>query len=451
MVRKKFVGEGREMTLEERQEQMFERWLAPQGVEFASEEAKKAYQERVTRLKDAIQLKKAPDRVPVCPFTGFFPVYYAGFTPQEVMYDYDKAGVALKKYVLDFAPDAYLGMFLWPPGRFFDILDYKLYKWPGRGVPAESGYQYVEAEYMKAEEYDALINDPTDFWLRTYFPRIFGALRPFEKLAALTDVLEMPLTCGSFIPFGLPDVQEALKALMEAGNEALRWAVALQTVEKNIQGQGFPALAGGASKAPFDIIGDTLRGTHAILMDIYRRPDKLLEALEAVTPLAIRMGASAAKAAGNPIVFMPLHKGADGWLSDKQFKTFYWPTLKKVILGLIEEGLVPFLFAEGAYNTRLEVIAEDLPPGKTIWLFDDTDMAKAKEILGKVACIAGNVPITLLTLGTPQEIKDYCKRLIETVGKDGGFILSTGAVVDNIRPENLRAILEAAREYGAYS
>lgn len=439
------------MTLEEKQEQMFERWLTPQGVEFVSEEAKKAYQARVTRLKDAIQLKKTPDRVPVCPFTGFFPVYYAGFTPQDVMYDYDKAGAALKKYVLDFAPDAYLGMFLWPPGRFFDILDYKLYKWPGRGVPAESGYQYVEAEYMKAEEYDALINDPTDFWLRIYFPRIFGALRPFEKLAALTDVLEMPLTCGSFIPFGLPDVQEALKALMEAGNEALRWAVVLQTVEKNIQGQGFPAFAGGASKAPFDIIGDTLRGTHAILMDIYRRPEKLLEALEAVTPLAIRMGASAAKAAGNPIVFMPLHKGADGWLSDKLFKTFYWPTLKKVILGLIEEGLVPFLFAEGAYNTRLEVIAEDLPPGKTIWLFDDTDMAKAKEILGKVACIAGNVPITLLTLGTPQEIKDYCKRLIETVGKDGGFILSTGAVVDDIRPENLRAILEAAREYGAYS
>lgn len=439
------------MTPAEKQEQMFARWLEPQGVEFAGEEAKRAYQERVTRFKDVIQLKKAPDRVPVHPMTGLFPLSYAGVTLYEAMHDYEKAGSALRKYVLELEPDAHNGMFLWPPGRFFELLDYRLYKWPGHGVPADSCYQYVEAEYMKAEEYDALINDPTDFWLRIYLPRIFGNLKPFEKLATLTDILELPLTCGSFVPFGLPDVQEALKAVMEAGSEALRWVGVMQSVEGSLTAHGFPGMFGGATKAPFDIIGDTLRGTHGILMDMYRRPDKLLEALERVTPLAIRMGVSMAKMSGNPVVFIPLHKGADGWLSDKQFKTFYWPTLKKVIWGLVEEGLVPFLFAEGGYNTRLEVIAPDLPPGSTIWLFDDTDMARAKEVLGKVACIAGNVPITLLTLGTPQEIKDYCRRLIEIAGKDGGFILSSGAVIDDIKPENVRALIEAAKEYGRYA
>lgn len=437
------------MTPDERQEERFRSWLAGREVPFQDAEAEEAYKRRIKRIKDAIQLKQAPDRVPVCPMIGLFPAYYFGITIWEAMYDYDKAAAAWIKYVLDFEPDAYLGTFLVPPGRFFEILDYKLYKWPGHGVPRNISYQCLDAEYMKPEEYDALIQDPTDFWIRSYFPRIFGALKPLEKLSPLTEVLEMVITCGSFIPFGWAEVQAAFKTLFEAGNEACRWAAMVGRVDRELQGKGFPALFGGVSKAPFDILGDTLRGTHGIIVDMYRQPEKLLEGLEAVTPLAIRMGVSSAKAANNPLVFMPLHKGADGFLSDKQFRTFYWPTLKKVIMGLIEEGLVPFLFAEGAYNSRLEVI-RDLPKGKTVWLFDDTDMTQAKEILGDIACIAGNVPMALLAFGAPEEVKDYCRQLIKTAGKGGGFILSSGAVIDDIRPENLRALIESAQKFGSY-
>lgn len=438
------------MTPEEKQEQMFTSWLSGRGIAFVSPEAEKAYKERINRLKAAIQLRQVPDRVPVCPVTGFFPAYYGGINIEEAMYDFDRAAAAWKKYVRDFAPDAYIGPFLDPPGRFFEILDYKLYKWPGHGTPPDTSYQCLEAEYMKADEYNALIQDPSDFWVRIYLPRIFGALKPFEKLAPLTDVLEIVMTCGSFLPFGLPEVQEAFRALFAAGNEVRRWVDMLRAVDQALQGQGFPAFFGGGSKAPFDIIGDTLRGTHGIMRDLYRQPEKLLAALDVVTPLAIRMGVSGAKAAGHPLVFIPLHKGADGFLSDQQYRTFYWPTLKKVIMGLIEEGLVPFLFAEGGYNSRLEIIS-DLPKGKTVWLFDDTDMVRAKEILGNIACISGNVPITLLTLGTPDEIKEYCKQLIKIAGKDGGFILGSGAVIDKIKPENLRALIESAKEFGSYS
>lgn len=434
---------------EEKRAQLYERWLAGNGVDFVDERAAAAYRERVGRIIDAIQLKK-PDRVPVCPFVGLFPAYYDGVTVQDLMYDYDRAAAAWRKYVFDFAPDAYLGMFLVPPGRFFDILDYKLYQWPGHGVPANFSYQCLEAEYMKADEYDALIQDPSDFWVRVYFPRIFGTLKPFAGLAPLTDVMEIVMTCGSFIPFGLPDVQGALKALMDAAAEAVRWAGVVGAVDKTLQGGGFPALFGGVSKAPFDIIGDTLRGTHGVMLDMYRQPEKLLRAMEVLTPLAVRMGVSMARAAGNPLVFMPLHKGADGFLSDQQFRTFYWDSLRRVIIGLIEEGMVPFLFAEGGYNSRLEVI-RDLPRGKTVWLFDNTDMVRAREVLGDVACIAGNVPISLLSLGTPEEVKSCCRQLITTAGKDGGFILCNGAVIDDIPPANLRALIASAEEYGVYS
>ena len=86
-------------------------------------------------------MKKLPDRVPVCILPSFFPVYNAGMTPKEAMYDYDKLHAAYKKFLLDFEPDGHIGADMPGPGRFFDILDYKLYSWPGHGVAPEQSYQ----------------------------------------------------------------------------------------------------------------------------------------------------------------------------------------------------------------------------------------------------------------------------------------------------------------------
>jgi uroporphyrinogen-III decarboxylase len=118
-------------------------------------------------------------------------------------------------------------------------------------------------------------------------------------------------------------------------------------------------------------------------------------------------------------------------------------------MGLVEEGCIPVLFAEGRYNQRLEAIA-DLPRGKTVWLFDQTDMSRAKQTIGQVACIQGNVPLSLVYAGTPEETAEYCRRLIDTAGEGGGFILDTGAVADSGKAENLRAIIKTAKEYGRY-
>jgi len=439
------------LSADEKREELFKRWLSPEGVKFASEKAEKDYRERVTRIKDAIQLKKLPDRVPVYPIVGFFPAYYVGMTPLDIMYDYKKLTFAFKKYVLDFEPDAHGGAIGPGPGRFFEILDYKLYAWPGHGVSPENPYQCIEGQYMKADEYDSLIEDPTNFFLTTYLPRVFGALEPFKKLSPFTNVLEIygAFTPANFIPFGFPDVQAALKAVMDAGNEALKWIGFVVAWEKEIAASGYPDFWGGGTKAPFDTLGDTLRGTKGIMLDMYRNKDKLLQAVEVITPLMIKMGASAAKMNGNPIIFIPLHKGADGFMSTKQFETFYWPTLRKVIIGLINEGCVPFLWAEGGYGSRLEII-KDLPKGKTLWGFDQTDMGNAKKILGDIACIGGNVPSALLQVGTPKDLEEYVKKLIEVAGEGGGFIVMNGAVIDKAKPENVKAMIDATKKYGVY-
>src|SRR4030042_1822785 len=103
-----------EMSGDERQEALFQKWLSPKDPEgndfkFQSPQAEKAFKDRVTRMKDAIQMKKLPDRVPVGIFPSFFPVYYGGITPQDAMYDYDKLYAAYKKFIVDFAPDLHYG------------------------------------------------------------------------------------------------------------------------------------------------------------------------------------------------------------------------------------------------------------------------------------------------------------------------------------------------------
>jgi len=443
----------KQLSPDEKQEALWQGLLSPkdpQGndLQFQSPEAEANYKASITRIKDAIQLKE-PDRVPVTVFPNMFPFTYSGMTVQEAMYDYDKCATAFKKFVLDFEPDIHWGAAGPGPGKFFEILDYKLYSWPGHGVAPEYSYQCNEGEYMTADEYDLLITDPSFFFRNFYLPRVFGALDGFKMLPPLTSILEMYGVAFSFIPYGLPPVQGTFKALFEAGAEALKWAGAMGGVDGELATLGFPNILGGFTKAPFDTIGDTLRGTKGIMLDMYRRPDKLLQAMEAITPIMISMGVGAAQQTGNPLIFIPLHKGADGFLSDEQFEKFYWPTLRKVIVGLTDAGCVPLPAAEGGYSSRLKIV-KDLPRGKTVWMIDQTDMAKAKETLGQNACLLGNVPSVMLSVGTPQEVRDYAKKLIDTAGKDGGFIMGNGSFFDHAKPENVKAMVDFTKEYGVY-
>jgi len=64
--------------------------------------------------------------------------------------------------------------------------------------------------------------------------------------------------------------------------------------------------------------------------------------------------------------------------------------------------------------------------------------------------INGNVPAAILSTGTTDEVKACCKQLIDVAGKGGGFILSTGSIIDTAKSENVRAMIEFTKEYGVY-
>ena len=428
---------------------ILEQWANPRHVAFESDDAEKNYMERAKRIKDAILLK-VPDRVPFWfQDAGFFPCKYVGITCERAMYDPESCSDANKKAFLDFEPDMFFSPFdsLHISGQAYEALDTRNMKWPGHGVPKDTIFQYVEGEYMKVDEYDAFIHDMSDYTVRTFLPRIFGKLEPFNMLPPLNSLSFALPGISAFLM--APALQDAFRALRQAGIESMKWFGAENAFIKEMNVLGFPVLIGGATLAPFDLIADFFRGMRGSMLDMFRNKEKLLEATEKVYPMLLASAAARAKMSGNPGVFIPLHKGADGFMNAQQFETFYWPGLKKLILGLIDEGLTPIPFFEGIYTSRLKYLTE-LSKGKVLGIFDNTDIHKAKEILGGSMCITGLMPVSLLQFGTPEKIREYSRELIDVVGKDGGFIMGPRASMSDADPGRVKIWTAHIREYGVY-
>ncbi|OGO32730.1 MAG: hypothetical protein A2Z29_07930 [Chloroflexi bacterium RBG_16_56_11] len=437
-----------EMTWRERREERFKRWLNPPEVKFVSPAAKRLFKERVTRFTRAIKMEE-PDRVPVMLPTGNYPAYWAGADFHTLMYDYVTMRRIWIKYLEEFGDmDTFNGPALVPSGRIAEALDSRLQKLPGLGLPQDATMnQFVEGEYMAADEYDRLIADPSDYHIRVMSPRTTGLFESFAKLPPLR------MLQGAFWVAALadPDLRQTFQILMDLADEHRRHQQANMEINAYIRSRGFPSLFGGGpmAGAPFDHFADTLRGTRGIAMDMFRQPRKLHEAMEFWADLMISSTIKNFPMTAGPVCMMPLHKGDDTFMSDKQFEEFYWPTLRKIFMAMIEEGLVPMPFAEGKYNNRLKQIA-DTPKSGVVWYFDQTDMAAAKKILGNTSCIVGNVPTSVVKTATPRQVREYCRKLIADCAPGGGYILAGGASIDKGKIENLRAMMDAAKEYGVY-
>jgi hypothetical protein len=428
-------------------EQLIDSWMSGQNTKFSSTEAEIKYKAKTNRFVSAIRLKQA-DRVPIAVEATFFHAKYAGISIEEVMYDPEKHRNAWKKMILDFDWDATMGAGYSLSGSMLEALDLKQLKWPGHGVDRNQQYQFAETEYMPEEDYDAFLDDPSDYMIRRYLPRVIGALAPFESLPPLHDVISYSQGIPEFaFAFSTPKMVAALDALKEIGQSTARWYIDSAMLDAELAGIGHPVWAGSFAHAPFDHVGNYLRGTRGIMIDMFRNPDKLLRTLERVLPWELDYAVNLARRSGCPLVVIFLHKGSKGFMSEKQFRTFYWPTLRKLMLGLIDQGLIPVMYTEGDYTPWFEII-KDFPQGKGVLHLDQGDIFKAKEILGDVWCISGNVPNDLLCLGTPKQVEDYCRKLIDVVGEGGGYILDAGSPFPDAKIENVRAMTEFTKEYG---
>ena len=138
-----------------------------------------------------------------------------------------------------------------------------------------------------------------------------------------------------FAPFNTPEVAAGLDALKKAGEKSMEIARYAASYTLKAKEAGFPMQYGGFTQAPFDTLGDYFRGTKGLMLDMYRRPKEVIRACEKLLPIMVDMALGASRVSGNPRIFIPIHKGLDGFMSMEQFHTFFWPTLKDLMVALI--------------------------------------------------------------------------------------------------------------------
>lgn len=406
------------------------------------------YAEKTRRIMEAVGLRQT-DRVPTTLFATFWLARYGGVSCRDLMYSYENTSNIMRKAVLELDPDSYNSPYLTMLGPALDAIGYKQLQWPGHGVGENHSFQYLDREYMTADEYDEFLFDPTGFYLNKYMPRVAEAFEGFAEFPVLPGNAYLDFPGPLALRFGSPALARSFEAVQKASKEAHNLIMKCISFSQEMAALGYPETFGAFSIAPFDFFGDYFRGAKGILTDIRRRPEKLIEAMDKALVMLLRKAIASAQVTGNKFVFIPIHWGPDGFMSMQQFKTLWWPSFRQLLHGLIENDLIPIVLWEADCTTRLETIG-DIPAGKAVYWFERTDLVKAKEVLGDVVCLRGNLSPSMMTTGRPDEVDSACRHLIEKVGRDGGFILECAfGIPDEAPVENVRAMFQSVHKYSA--
>jgi uroporphyrinogen-III decarboxylase len=242
-----------------------------------------------------------------------------------------------------------------------------------------------------------------------------------------------------------PDVDDSKRKEVMDDYKATRSSFIKKWNESSI-----PTLHAFTANSPFDELS-FYRSIQEFFADLYRIPEKVLEALDIITTGLAEAIKSNALSSGAKGLFFGCYRLGCEFISPKQFEKFGLPFLSKLVNILTDAGILVTLHCDNDWSLNLPYLRE-LPRGKCIIALDNhTDIFKAKKILRDHMCILGDVPAGLLSIGTPKEVEDYCKKLIDTVGEGGGFILGSGDELPvDTKPENLTAMLETAKTYGLY-
>lgn len=365
------------------------------------------------RIKAVVALQE-PDRVPVALYMDAFAARHAGITLAEWASDYEKGEAAVERTLSDLGGcDAMIRTGCAHPDSYAMGASIRV-KLPGRELPADALWQYEEAPVMTVEDYDLIIEKGLAAFYQSYWPRIG------------IDLAQVPAIAKAVADNARSGVQ--------------RW-----------QARGVQIFRGGIILLPFDLFSFA-RSINEFIFDLYRRPEKVLRATEACLPDMVEMAKRGAASAGVRRIFLGATRAAPTYVSPKQFETFFWPSLRRTVDSLVAEGFLPFLHFDNDWTGFLPYFKE-LPKAKCILHLDGfTDIFQAKKALGDHICLMGDVPPALLSLGTRDEVAEYCRRLIEEVGVGGGFILAQGCTIPaDAKFENVQAIIETAGTYGHYS
>jgi hypothetical protein len=405
------------------------------------------YAEREKRVQDATNLK-VPDRVPLS--VNADPANYTNVTRSAAYYDPVAWKSATRQITIDFDPDV-CNAGLPTSGAALGILGVTNRLWPGGPLPPNYEYQIEEQEFMKEDEYDIFLSDPTDFMIRYFFPRMYASLAPLSKLPPLGTILS---GFENVIPmFNTPEFKKVAKVLARAAKEMDEFKKTIGDAYGELAELGYPPFSqlgiGGVGGAPFDTVSSYLRGMKGSMMDMFRQPDKLIKACDLILDRRIAHAVPAPpEERKNPKrVGMPLWRGDKVFMSEKQFEKFYWPGLKRALQAVIDLGYVPIPFFEAEFGDRLEHLLE-LPKGKIIASVEEVDAVRARDILKGHTCVLTRGPFSL-EKATPDEVVEFYKGAFDRYGKGGGLIFNI-RLPDQAGIPEIKKMLTTIKEYCRY-
>ena len=401
-------------------------------MERGASDSEVLYRQRLHRYVTAMHNRKA-DRVPVRPFLAEFCASYAGYDCMQVTHDPELAFEAVRRVGRDFDCDALVGNMVYVWTGLTQALGLRYYGIPGIHCPADRGFQYLEPpedqSWMRADEYDHLIEDPTGYLYSVWYPRVTGA----EGLAAGADAYRRQVAL--------------VKGAMAMWNYFLSFGRQARLMREEC---GMPGAIAGILKAPMDILADKLRGYLGLVEDLHERPEKVLAACRALAPHLLHVARSGADPAKQVPIGFWMHRSCVPFITPSHFAEIHWPTLKPIIENLWAAGHQTLFYAEGKWGAHLDAFAE-LPEQSIVFHIDRDDPFAVHRALGRKFCLSGGVPNTLLAFNTPEEVSARVRALIEGLAGDGGYIVDASAIVQNdAKVENVRAMVETARAVGNY-
>jgi hypothetical protein len=391
------------------------------------------YAQRMSRYLTAMDALR-PDRVPLRIFAEEFSAKYCGYTNYDVACDHELQFDVNRRFAVETGIDAVQTNSIVNWFGMQKALGWKGITFPGIGLPVDGINQWSEPvteeeAFLKADEYEILIDDPTAFLVNTWLPRFTTHLRPQGAPVSFSHNMSLINGITAYDTFFTTWGRKTAE-LMRAGV--------------------VPAVS-SVLKAPLDIIADKLRGYMGLCIDLQERRDMVIRACEALMPHLHHLVASGADPKRQIPSIIWMHRGSVPFLSHRDFDDIYWATLKPIIEELWASGQQIILYAEGNWDHHLEAFAR-LPEKSVIFHVDKTDLALAHRALGGRFCLSGGIPNTLLATGNPADVRASCKKAIDTAARDGGYIMDASALIMNdAKVENVTAMIDFTLDYGTYS
>ena len=368
------------------------------------------------RLRKTIRFEKV-DKILSGPSIMQFAATYAGITQKDFIDDPEKADAAYERTFVEMGGwdigRPVMSRSAGAPGFAMSMAR------PGRELNVSSVVQIVEREVMLPEDYDYVIENGYNALTRRLAERVGPPSPPAPKQS--------------------PEEQRQAEE---------REATRIKRETEKWQARGVVSLMNGlGSIPPFDIFS-IHRSLSKFPMDVRRMPDKVKAAVKACMPDMIANGKKSLETSTVKRIGTAASRSSATFISNKQFEEFVLPTWLEFVWAMTDAG-ADIVFHCDCDWTRFLPYFKEFPAKRCLLQLDGaTDIFNARRILGDHMALHGDVPAPLLTLGTPEEVYAYCKKLIDEIGKDGGgFVLSSGcSTPDDSKIENVRAMVRAGNE-----